>query len=59
MITASALNIREKPDKNSRRLDGLMYGAIVTVDEVREGSGASAWGRVSNGWISLDYTLEV
>lgn len=54
-VTASALNVREKPDKNSVKLDTLLNGTIVTVSEVRPGDGASAWGRINNGWISLDY----
>lgn len=54
-VTASALNVREKPDKNSAKLDTLLNGTIVTVSEVRPGNGASAWGRIGNGWISMDY----
>lgn len=58
-ITADVLNIREKPDMYSRKLDVFGAGAVVTVEEVREGNGASAWGRVGNGWISWDYVREV
>lgn len=54
-VTASALNVRAKPDKSADKLDTLLNGTIVTVSEVREGDGASAWGRINNGWISLDY----
>lgn len=58
-ITADVLNIRAAPDMYSRKLDVFGAGAVVTVEEVREGNGASAWGRVGNGWISLDYVREV
>lgn len=58
-ITADVLNIRAAPDVYSRKLDIFGAGAIVTVEEVREGKGASAWGRVGNGWVSLDYVREV
>lgn len=58
-ITASTLNIRAAPDRESAKLDIFGAGAIVHVEEVRPGNGASAWGRVGNGWISLDYVREV
>ena len=55
----STLSIREKPDVNSKKLDVFGPGVIVYVEEVREGPGATAWGRVGNGWISMDYVREV
>lgn len=58
-VTASTLNIRTAPDMYSRKLDIFGAGAIVHVEEVRPGNGASAWGRVGNGWVSLDYVKEV
>lgn len=58
-VTASVLNIRAAPDLCSRKLDIFGAGAIVYVEEVRPGNGASAWGRVGNGWISMDYVREV
>lgn len=58
-ITADVLNIRAAPDLYARKLDIFGAGAIVTVEEIREGNGASAWGRVGNGWVSLDYVREV
>lgn len=58
-VTADVLNIRKKPDMYSERLDVFGAGATVHIEEVREGRGASAWGRVGNGWISLDYVREV
>ncbi len=58
-ITASTLNIRAAPDVSAEKLDIFGAGLIVHVEEVRAGNGASAWGRVGNGWISLDYAREV
>lgn len=58
-ITADVLNIRAAPDMYSRKLDVFGAGATVHIEEVREGNGASAWGRVGSGWISLDYAREV
>lgn len=55
-VTASDyLSIREKPDVGSKKLDIFGPGATVHVEEIKAGPGASAWGRVGNGWISLDY----
>lgn len=60
MITASSgLNVREGPGVEYKKLDSFMHGVVVPVDEVRNGSGADAWGRVGTGWIALDYTAEV
>lgn len=58
-VTASTLNIRAAPDVGAKKLDVFGAGAIVHLEEVRAGNGASAWGRVGNGWISMDYVREV
>lgn len=58
-ITADVLNIRAAPDLYAKKLDIFGAGATVHIEEVREGKGASAWGRVGNGWISLDFVREV
>lgn len=58
-ITADVLNIRAAPDLYAKKLDIFDAGAVVTMEEIREGNGASAWGRAGNGWISLDYAREV
>lgn len=55
----STLAMREKPDLYARRLDDFGPGVFITIEEVREGRGASAWGRVGNGWIAMDYVREV
>ena len=59
IVVKTTLNIREKPDNKSNVLDIFGPGVIVYVEEVRPGPGASAWGRVGNGWVSMDYTREV
>lgn len=58
-ITADVLNIRAAPDMYSRKLDIFGAGATVHIEEVRPGNGAAAWGRVGNGWVSMDYVREV
>ena len=54
-VTASTLNIRERPDLSAKKLDVFGRGAMVYVEEIREGPGASCWGRVGTGWISMDW----
>lgn len=54
-ITASVLNVREKPSTDSEILDRLINGSVLAVSEIKGGKGASAWGRINNGWISLDH----
>ncbi|MBQ9347466.1 MAG: hypothetical protein IJT94_09040 [Oscillibacter sp.] len=50
------LSIRAKPDADSREMDRYRSGQSVRITEVREGKGASAWGRTRSGeWISMDY----
>ena len=58
-ITADVLNIRAAPDMYARKLDVFGAGVTVHIEEVRPGNGASAWGRVGNGWVSMDYVREV
>ena len=49
-VTASDLNVRQGPGANYAKVGSLGSGTDVTVLEIRNG-----WGRVNNGWISLDY----
>ncbi len=58
-IIANVLNIRNAPDVGAKKLDVFGAGVFATIEEVRAGKGASAWGRVGNGWISMDYVREV
>ena len=55
----STLTIRSEPNSESKKLDSFGTGVFVTVEEVQEGPGASAWGRIGNGWISLDWVKAV
>ena len=54
-IIADYLNIRENPGTSGTRIVGyLTYGAKVEVLETKM-VGSTKWGRIANGWISLDY----
>lgn len=50
IVTGSELNIRSEPSKNADRVGSLNYGDRVTIQERKDG-----WGRISKGWIYLDY----
>ena len=50
VITARGLNVRAEPSTTAKVVDALRYGDKVTIIE-QQGS----WGRVKNGWISLNY----
>lgn len=54
-VTSTVLNVREGHDVNSKKLDTLLNGTVVYVTKISDGPGASAWGRISGGWISLDH----
>lgn len=55
----STLTMRAKPDVESNRLGVLQRGQRVLVTAVKPGPGAGAWGRIGEGWISLDYVKAV
>ena len=59
IVVTSTLNIRKEPTDKSKILDVFGPGVIVTVEEIREGPGASCWGRVGTGWISMDWVKVV
>lgn len=53
-ITASALNVREKPSLAARRIRTLGRNTIHNIVEVQ-----GEWGRLSSGgWINLNYTVK-
>jgi len=61
-ITASALNIRTSPDKNSKIVKVLINDKnAYTIVEEANGPGATKWGRLKSGlgWISLDHVVKV
>ena len=53
IVTASELNIRSDASTTAERVGSLPYGSRV---EILEKSGN--WGRVKDGWISLDYVYQ-
>lgn len=59
-VSIDDLNIRSKPDKNSKSKGYTGAGSFTIVEEA-EGPGATLWGLLKsykdnrNGWISLDY----
>ena len=53
IVTASELNIRSDTSTTAEKVGSLKYGARV---EILEKSGN--WGRVKDGWISLDYVYQ-
>ena len=53
IVTASELNVRSTASTEGDRVKTLTYGARV---EIYEKSGS--WGRISDGWIHLDYVYQ-
>lgn len=53
IITASELNIRSKAGT-----DGEIVGKLYTGDRVEILEKSGGWGRISKGWISLDYVYQ-
>lgn len=52
-VTASSLNVRVSPGKDSKIVGSLKKGAIVTPDRL---SGDKTWGRIApNKWVSMNY----
>ena len=50
VVTASSLNIRAGAGTNYARRGSLANGYTVTLLEVK-----GSWGRISDGWISLNF----
>lgn len=53
-VTADCLRVRKQTRTDSRIAQLLYYGDQVTVLETKTVDGTT-WGRVHNGWISMDY----
>ena len=49
-VVAVNLNVRQGPGTDSAKIGSLSNGARVNIREIR-----GSWGRISGGWISLDY----
>ena len=56
-VTASVLNIRQKPTTDSSIVGSIRDKGVYTIVEESSGKGASKWGKLKSGlgWISLDY----
>lgn len=53
-FTAGELRIRSGPDTSYGEIGRLYGGEILTVTELQQ-SGSTQWGRISQGWICMDY----
>ncbi len=53
-ITATCLNVRKAAGTSNAIVGYLYKGAKVTILETKVVSGVT-WGRISNGWISMEY----
>ena len=54
-VIADYLNVRENPGTSGTKVVGyLTYGTKVEILETTM-VGSTKWGRIANGWISLDY----
>ena len=49
-VTADRLNVRQGPGLNYGKVCSIPNGYTATILEIRSG-----WGRISDGWISLNY----
>ncbi len=56
-VIADALHVRKAPGVGNEIVGYLYYGSKVVVLETTEVSGVQ-WGRVSNGWICMDYVRQ-
>lgn len=50
VVIASELNVRNQPGTASNVVGSLPYGSRVAISETKDG-----WGKISNGWISLQH----
>ena len=51
-ISSGTLNIRSGPGSSYSKVGSLSNGAKVEIYEIKNG-----WGRISKGWISMDYVV--
>lgn len=49
-VTASVLNVREKPDASSRVIGSLPKDTQCYIEKIENG-----WGKTTNGWVSMTY----
>lgn len=53
-LSAGELRIRSGPDTSYSEVGRLYGGEILTVTELQQ-TGSTQWGRIPQGWISMDY----
>lgn len=53
-VTADCLNVRSEAGTGNRVVGYLYHGEKVTILETKQ-VGNTTWGKIANGWISLDY----
>lgn len=53
IVTANVLNIRQAASSNSAIIGTLQKGQSVTITEIN-----GSWGKINQGWISMDYVKE-
>ncbi len=54
-IIADCLRVRSNPGTSNTIVGYLYYGAKVQILETAKASDGTTWGKISNGWISMDY----
>ena len=54
VLTSGTLNVRSDAGTHNRVVGYLRSGAVVQITE-KKTVGSTVWGKISNGWISMDY----
>ena len=54
-VIADRLNIRSTYSTDGNIVGWVDYGNKVTILEVKTNADGQRWGKVSNGWVSMDY----
>jgi len=54
-IVADCLRVRKDAGTGNTIVGYLYYGAKVEILETKKAADGSLWGKISNGWISMDY----
>jgi len=58
-VKTPVLNVRSGPGINHGIVKQLRNGEIYEIIEEQEGLGASLWGNLVDGWVSLDYCEKI
>ena len=54
VLTSGTLNVRSDAGTHNRVVGSLRAGTVVQITE-KKTVGSTVWGKISNGWISMDY----